>query len=78
MANTKKVIEHHDRLNRLLSVGDYVAFPISNDLELGIVQKLNPKMLTVKPLKRSYSMNKYPRDTVKLNEEEMVIYLLKN
>ena len=46
----KEPIEHKDKLGRLLKVGDCVAYPSSNSLMIGIVKKLNPKMVGVKPV----------------------------
>jgi hypothetical protein len=75
----KVIPEHRDRLGRLLKVGDCVAYPSSNSLMIGIVKKLNPKMVGVKPLKNSWgSGNKYPNDIVLLDGPEVTMYLLKN
>lgn len=73
----KEIIEHKDKLGRLLKVGDFVAFPDRNSLEVGIVKKLNPKMIGIGHLKSKWSQNKYPQDTVLLNGPEVSIYLLK-
>ena len=64
--------EHRDRLDRVLSVGDYVAYPYFNTLELGKIDKLNKKMVRIQG-----KVNKYSKDTVKLDGPELVIYLLK-
>jgi len=73
----KEPIEHKDKLGRLLKVGDCVAYPSSNSLMIGIVKKLNPKMVGVKPLKNNWgSGNKYPQDIVLLEGPEVTMYLL--
>jgi hypothetical protein len=59
-------------------VGDFVAFPDRNSLEVGVVKKLNPKMIGVGRIKSKYSHNKYPADIVRLDGPEVSIYLLKN
>lgn len=73
----KIVPEHKDKLGRLLSVGEYVAYPDSNNLLLGIIVKLNPKMVKVKPLSKSWEVNKYPYDTLKVEGPDLTWYLLK-
>lgn len=78
MAKEKPVIEHRDKLGRLLKVGDCVAYPDSNSLVVGIVKKLNPKMLNVGRLKSKWDQKKYPHDCVLLDGPEVSMYLLKN
>lgn len=84
MTSEKKVvavIEHRDKLGRLLAVGDAVCYPDRNSLELGTVKKLNPKMVKVHEAGISgtwYSgSNKYPQDLVKVDGPEVTMYLLK-
>jgi hypothetical protein len=74
----KPTPEHRDKLGRLLKVGDFVAFPDSNSLEVGMVKKLNPKMVGVSRIKSKWTQNKYPEDIVCLEGPEVTIYLLKN
>lgn len=78
----KDPIEHKDRLGRLISVGDFVAYPIRNSLEFGKVMKLNNKMVGVVPAVSKYPIygntNKYPSDMVRLDEKDMTWYILKN
>ena len=74
----KAVPEHRDILNRVLSVGDYVAYPDSNTMKMGKIDKLNQKMVRVTTGKEWRStVNKYPKDTVKLDGPDLVMYLLK-
>ena len=73
----KIVPEHKDKLGRLLSVGEYVAYPDSNALLLGTIVKLNPKMVKIKPLSKSWEVNKYPDDTLRVDGPELTWYLLK-
>lgn len=77
-----KTPEHHDKLGRPLAEGDCVAFPSSNSLCIGTVIKLNPKMLKVKQLGSTgywaRGTNKYPEDLVKLEGEEVTVFLLKH
>ena len=79
---TKSVLEHRDKLGKLLAVGDAVCYPCQNSLELGTVKKLNPKMVKVFEAGRSNSAwysgsNKYPQDLVKIDGPEVTMYLLK-
>lgn len=78
---TKPPIEHKDKLGRNLAVGDCVCFPDSNTLYVGVVKKLNPKMVKVLKVPsgwRSDGQNKYPSDLVKLDGPEITMWLLKN
>lgn len=78
----KEIPVHKDRIGRPLAVGDYVAYPTHNSLEIGSITKLNPKMIKVKRLKKASQwapgeQNKYPFDTVKLDGVDLTVYLLK-
>jgi hypothetical protein len=78
----KPVLEHRDKLGKLLAVGDAVCYPDRNSLELGTVKKLNPKMVKVFEAGRENSKwysgsNKYPQDLVKIDGPEVTMYLLK-
>jgi hypothetical protein len=81
-AVVKAPIEHKDKLGRSINVGDCVAYPTSNSLEIGVVKKLNPKMVKVAkvPNKSRWGSehNKYPHDMVKLDGPEITMWLLKN
>lgn len=76
-------IDHHDKLGRNLTVGDAVAFPHHNGLLVGKVTKLNPKMINIRSLDTTrYRWNdadyrKYPQETVRLDEVDLTVYLLK-
>jgi hypothetical protein len=77
----KEEIEHRDKLNRLLSVGDCVAYPSHNTLEIGIIKKLHPKMVKVMKLKSKYKhdgSNKYSSDLVLLDGPDVTMYLIRN
>ncbi len=70
----KPIPEHRDILGRVLNVGDHVAYPESNTMRIGKIEKLNPKMVKIQG---RWSVNKYPTDTVKLEGPDLVMYLLK-
>lgn len=74
----KEIPEHKDILGRVLAVGDHVAYPDTNNLRLGRIDKLNPKMVRVTTGRNwSPTVNKYPIDIVKLDGPDLVMYLLK-
>ena len=73
----KEIPAHKDKLGRPIKIGDFVAFPDRNSLEVGVVKKLNPKMIGVGRIKSKYSQNKYPQDMVLLEGPEVSMYLLK-
>lgn len=77
----KEEIIHKDRLGRELKVGDCVAYPAGNTLVIGLIKKINPKMVGVSALGKartwSVAKNKYPMDCVRLDGPEVTMYLLK-
>ena len=74
----KEIPEHKDILGRIINVGDYVAYPYSNELKLGKVAKIHPKMISIDTNSKWNSItNKYPRDLVKLDGPDLTTYLLK-
>jgi hypothetical protein len=74
---SKEIPTHKDKLGRLITVGDFVAFPDRNSLEVGVVKKLNPKMIGVGRIKSQCTQNKYPQDLIKVEGPEVSMYLLK-
>ena len=80
---SKKPPDHKDKLGRSLKVGDCVAYPSVNSLEIGTIKKVTPKMtIVVKVGKRtgwgSSGSRKYPQDLVLIEGPEVTMYLLKN
>jgi hypothetical protein len=79
----KEEVEHKDKLGRVLKVGDCVAYPESNRLEIGTIKRITPKMTMVAELGKTpswYSRNghrKYPSDMVLLEGPEVTMYLLR-
>jgi hypothetical protein len=76
----KITVEHRDILGQPLGIGDVVVFPSSNSMYVGMITKLNPKMVKVKSVgdKYSWDQNKYPNDVAKVSGTEVTMYLLKN
>ena len=77
----KSLPEHKDKLGRILKIGDCVAYPDRNSLEVGTIKKLNNIMVKVSRLgKNSYrsdGQNKYPADVVLLDGPDVMMYVLK-
>lgn len=74
-------IIHKDCLGRVIKIGNCVAFSNSSHLVVGIVDKLNPKMVRVKLLGRpkwASTYNRYPADVAILEGPEVTLFLLKN
>jgi len=73
--------EHRDILGQPLEVGDCVVYPSSNSMYIGMIIKLNPKMVKVKRVGSKYrtsGQNKYPADLAKVSGAEVTMYLLKH
>jgi hypothetical protein len=69
--------EHKDVLGRLLEVGNYVAYCESNMMRIGKIDKLNAKMIRIATGREwRYNVNKYSKDTVKLDGPDLTMYLL--
>ena len=76
----KEIPVHLDLLGNPISVGNCVAFPYSNSLRIGLVTKINPKMIQVKRVGKTrgdVKYNKYPTDLAVLNSQDVTMYLLK-
>lgn len=75
--------EHFDKLGNSIKVNDVVAVSHHNSLMIGRVTKLNSKMIKVKEFRKTTSQwdtgehNKYANDSVKINEADAVMYILK-
>ncbi|NBO29556.1 MAG: hypothetical protein EBV10_10005 [Synechococcaceae bacterium WB6_1A_059] len=74
--------EFSDKLGKKLIPGDVVAYPHQNKLALGVVIRLNPKMVRIKAIVKSKwgspEINKYPDDCVKIEGPEISMYLIKH
>ena len=77
----KVILEHRDLLGRVLNIGDCVAYPQSNNLAIGVIRKLNPKMIGVKRIGHTgwgSEKNRYPQDCVKLEGPEVTMFIIKH
>lgn len=76
--STKKVFTHVDKLQQSLTIDDIVAYPDHNSMEIGKISKLNEKMLTLQKIGKYRGIcHKYPHDTIKLNQHDALLFLLK-
>ena len=72
-----------DKLDQEIKIGDCVVYSLHNSLDLGIVVKINPKMVKIKkiePPKRweSAQFNRYPSDCVKIEGPIVSMYIIKH
>lgn len=77
---SKEIPEHKDLLGKTIKLSDCVVFHFVNGLKVGIVTKLNPKMVQVQlaGTKNSYGKyNKYSKDLVIVDSQDVTMYLLK-
>ena len=76
---TEKVVpEHKDILGNLISEGDTVVYPSHNSLRVALVKKINPKMINVVAVGRSWPDRKYPCDLLVVNDPKITLYMLQN
>lgn len=57
----KELPQHNDLFGQPLAVGDAVVFPSDNAMWVGMVDKLNPKMIKVTRVSTKYDWNKAGR-----------------
>ena len=74
-------VEHIDKIGRTLFEGDCVVFVNGEQLSIGTIIKLNPKMVKICEIGAkgfwARGINRYPQDTVKLDSPDVTAYLLK-
>ena len=75
---TKEIPAHKDILGTTIQVGDVVAYPDHNSMRIGSITKLNPKMVNVKAVQKSYNDRKYPHELLVVNDPKITMYMLKN
>ena len=74
----KEIPVHKDILGNIVAVGDTVVYPDRNALSIAVVEKLNPKMINVTAIGRTYPDRKYPSDLLVVNDPKITLYMLKN
>lgn len=73
-----EVVLHKDILGNEISMGDTVVYPSHNSLKIAVVKKINPKMINVVAVGRSWPDRKYPTDLLVVNDPKITLYMLKN
>jgi hypothetical protein len=71
-------IVHKDILGNTIKVDDTVVYPCHNNLKIAIVKKINPKMINVVAVGRTYPDRKYPTDLLVVNDPKIILYMMKN
>lgn len=74
----KEPVIHHDMLGEEIVVGSYAASFDSNSLKLFVIDKLNPKMVTVRRRNSTRTALRYPHDLIILKNEQVMLKLLKD
>ncbi len=73
----KDPIVHYDMFGKEIVLGQYAVSCESNSLRIFLIEKINPKMITLKSRKMEYTVLRYPRDMVMVPTEEVMFKLLK-
>ena len=71
-------IDHKDILGNSIKLGDTVVYPSHNSLKIAVVKKINPKMITVTAIGRSWADRKYPTDLLVVDDPKITLYIMKN
>jgi hypothetical protein len=76
-----KNFEHYDIFNNLIKVNDFVVSNwYGNDLQVCVVTKINPKMIKLRKVVSNSKTfkNKYPKECLKVNSDDVTMYILGN
>jgi len=77
---------HLDKLGATINVDDFVVYPANNELQLGVVVKLNKKMVKVRDIRRkNYKFGKhtakehhrYSNDCAIIDSSAATMYILR-
>lgn len=74
----KTPIEHKDIIGNVICEGDTVVYPSHNSLRVALVKKINPKMVNVVGVGRSWTDRKYPSDLLVVNDPKITLYMLQH
>ena len=67
---------HKDILGNTIKVDDTVVYPSHNSLKIATVKKINPKMINVVAVGRTYPDIKYPSDLLVVDDPKITLYML--
>jgi hypothetical protein len=68
--------EHKDFFGKSIQVGSYAVSYDHQTLDMFMVEKLNPKMVTVRKSNGRHSVRRYPRDLVMVENTEAIFKIL--
>jgi hypothetical protein len=78
MTKMPNEVIHKDILGNEIGLGDTVVYPSHNSLKIAVVKKINPKMINVVAVGRSWPDRKYPTDLLVVNDPKITMYMLKH
>lgn len=75
--------EHRDHLGRIIKIGDFVVTVHNNNLSVGTVCRLHPKMIQYQTISdyhfwNNRKINQYPKDVVVIEGPEVSMFILKH
>jgi hypothetical protein len=73
-----ETVLHKDILGNPIKVDDTVVYPNHNSLRIATVKKINPKMINVVAVGRTYPDRKYPTDLLVVDDPKITMYMLKH
>ncbi len=69
---------HKDILGNDIKLGDVCVYPAHNTMKIGSITKLNPKMIDVVEIGKSYWTRRYPTDVYLItNDPKLSLHILK-
>lgn len=71
-------VVHKDILGNAIKMGDTVVYPSHNALRIAVVKKINPKMINVVAVGRSWPDRKYPADLLVVDDPRITLYMMKH
>jgi hypothetical protein len=82
MAKPSADVVHHDKIDQEIVIGTSVVFRHGNEIVIGIVERMTPKMVEVCRVPKhkwgSSLYRKYPKDLVTIDNQAVTMYMLKN
>jgi hypothetical protein len=73
---TKDAPLHYDMLKREITTGTYAVSFHNNSLKLFVVDKLNPVMVRLRISHGEWTLQRYPKDLIIVDNEMVVLKIL--
>jgi hypothetical protein len=73
-----ETVLHKDILGNPIKIDDTVVYPSHNSLRIATVKKINPKMINVVAVGRTWADRKYPSDLLVVDDPKITMYMLKH